>query len=70
MKLIRAEVKDLKEILDLQKLAYLSEAERFELFTGYNSTKNLYLYNKLGYNIFDEKQLNDKVKLVYLQKIK
>lgn len=46
-----------------------SQCNKFELFTGYKDKKNIYLYNKLGYNIFQEKSLNDKVRLVFLEKI-
>ena len=46
-----------------------SGVNRFELFTGYRSEKNLYLYKKLGYKIFKTEILNDKVKLRFLEKI-
>lgn len=42
--------------------------ERFELFTGYKDEKNIYFYNKLGYRIFKEEFLGDKVKLVFFEK--
>lgn len=44
-------------------------AQRYELFTSENSARNLYLYQKLGYRPFRKVQLNDKVTLVYLEKI-
>ena len=47
-----------------------SGAERFELFTGSRSEKNLYLYQKLGYKIFKSEELTDKVALVFLEKCK
>jgi GNAT superfamily N-acetyltransferase len=43
-------------------------AERFELFTGEASAKNLYLYRKLGYQAFRSEPLTDRVTLVYLEK--
>ena len=43
-------------------------ATRFELFTGQKSERNLYLYQKLGYRIFKEEPLNERVTLVYLEK--
>ncbi|MFD0587481.1 GNAT family N-acetyltransferase [Paenibacillus sp. GCM10027627] len=43
-------------------------AERFELFTGSKSIRNLSLYNKLGYLPFYEKQINEQLSLVFLQK--
>ena len=45
-----------------------SDAERFELFTGSKSEWNLYLYQKLGYQIFKREALNENVELVYLEK--
>ena len=38
-------------------------ARRYELFTGQNSEKNLYLYRKLGYEIFKRQALTEKVPL-------
>ncbi len=43
-------------------------ATRFELFTGQKSERNLYLYQKLGYRIFKEEPLNERVIIVYLEK--
>jgi GNAT superfamily N-acetyltransferase/catechol 2,3-dioxygenase-like lactoylglutathione lyase family enzyme len=45
-----------------------SRCDRFELFTGQKSLKNLYLYKKLGYKEFKREPLSDKVDLVYLEK--
>ena len=44
------------------------EVERYELFTGDQSEKNLHLYNKLGYKTFKSKQITPKVRLVYMEK--
>ena len=41
---------------------------RYELFTSDLSIKNLTLYQKNSYRIFDHKKLNDKVNLVFLEK--
>lgn len=41
---------------------------KYALFTGKHSTKNLYLYQKIGYKIVGEEQLNDKVTIVNLEK--
>ena len=43
-------------------------AQRFELFTGTKSERNLHFYQKLGYKPFRQEALNDKVTLVYLEK--
>jgi N-acetylglutamate synthase-like GNAT family acetyltransferase len=44
------------------------EAERYELFTGYKSERNLHLYNKLGYRPFKTKKVTEKLTLVFLEK--
>ncbi len=46
-----------------------NDAHRFELFTGHKSLRNISLYNKLGYLQFKETRVNDKLRLVFLQKI-
>lgn len=45
------------------------EAERYELFTGEKSERNLYLYRKYGYRAFKIKQVSEKLTLVFLEKI-
>lgn len=42
--------------------------KRYELFTSSKSKKNIALYEKLGFRIFDEKVISDKLCLVYLEK--
>jgi ribosomal protein S18 acetylase RimI-like enzyme len=42
---------------------------RFELFTGFKSEKNLYLYNKQGYTEFKRQMIDDRLTMVYLEKI-
>jgi ribosomal protein S18 acetylase RimI-like enzyme len=44
-------------------------AARFELFTGQKSEKNLYLYQKQGYKVFDCKKVNENLSFVYLEKL-
>jgi len=55
-------VQDMEDIFKTSK--------RFELFTGHQSERNLYLYQKLGYKIFKTEKINDKVSYVYLEKKK
>lgn len=43
--------------------------KRYELFTGNKSKKNISLYKNLGYKIFKTEKINDKVSLVYLEKM-
>lgn len=54
------------------KLLFAMENEypkqRYELFTSTKSKKNITLYKRLGYKIFNEKQITDELKFVYLEK--
>jgi ribosomal protein S18 acetylase RimI-like enzyme len=43
-------------------------ADRYELFTGHRSARNLYLYRKLGYREFKRIPVNDSIILVFLEK--
>ena len=47
---------------------HFNTAQRFEIFTGEMSERNLYLYQKLGYRKFQTKQLTEKVRLHFLEK--
>ncbi len=42
--------------------------QRYELFTSTKSRKNIELYQKLGYKIFNEKKLSEELVFVYLEK--
>lgn len=44
------------------------EAQRFEIFTGHKSERNLFLYEKLGYQRFKTIKANEKLTIVYLEK--
>lgn len=50
--------------------AHFNTAQRYELFTGNRSERNLHLYQKLGYRVFRTARLTDKVTLVYLEKLR
>jgi GNAT superfamily N-acetyltransferase len=41
---------------------------RYELFTGYRSERNLYLYRKQGYEMFKSEKITDALTLVFLEK--
>lgn len=43
--------------------------QRYELFTSTKSEKNIALYRKLGYKIFDEEQVTEELRFVYLEKV-
>ena len=56
------------------KLLYEAEkqfpdAQRYELFTGQSSEKNLHIYAKSGYRVFKNKQVSEKLTLLFLEKI-
>jgi N-acetylglutamate synthase-like GNAT family acetyltransferase len=46
------------------------DIERYELFTGEKSEKNIYLYKKLGYRIFKTEKLSDNVNIIFMEKLK
>lgn len=54
------------------KLLFAIEEEypnqRYELFTSTRSQKNIELYEKLGYKIFNKKKITDELEFVYLEK--
>lgn len=54
-------------LLDAMELNF-SDCNRFELFTGMKSKKNLYLYDKLGYKEFKRQIVDEDVTLIYLEK--
>lgn len=48
---------------------YYPGAKRFELFTGYKSEKNIYLYKKIGYQIIREIESDMNIRLVIMEKL-
>jgi GNAT superfamily N-acetyltransferase len=58
-----------KLLLDSVESAF-PMCNRFELFTGHKSLKNLHLYNNQGYNEFSRKVVTDNMTMIYLEKIK
>ena len=43
--------------------------KRYELFTSTQSARNIALYQRCGYRIFTEKQVNENLRFVYLEKV-
>ncbi len=43
-------------------------AQRYELFTGHLSERNLYLYQKLGYRPVRREPVSEKLAMVFLEK--
>lgn len=52
----------------MAEIEQLCSAERYELFTGSKSLRNIRLYQKLGYRIFHEKKINEQLSLVFMEK--
>ena len=46
----------------------LHNCNRYELFTGNKSEKNLYLYKRHGYEEFKQQIINENITLIYLEK--
>ena len=44
-------------------------AERFEIFTGSKSERNLYLYDKLGYREVRRQVISPKLAMIYMEKV-
>jgi ribosomal protein S18 acetylase RimI-like enzyme len=44
------------------------QTQRFELFTGYKSTHNINLYERLGYKIFKSEEIGEKLSFVFMEK--
>ncbi len=47
---------------------HFSEAQRYELFTGTKSIRNICLYKRLGYKPFKEQGVNKSLTLIYMEK--
>jgi ribosomal protein S18 acetylase RimI-like enzyme len=45
-----------------------NNVNRFELFTGQKSVRNIHLYEKLGYHKFKEKPVTDNLILIFMEK--
>jgi ribosomal protein S18 acetylase RimI-like enzyme len=58
-----------RQLLDSIESTF-KDCNRFELFTGHKSQKNLYLYKKLGYKEFKKEMVNQNLTIIYLEKIK
>ncbi|MBN1985936.1 MAG: GNAT family N-acetyltransferase, partial [Prolixibacteraceae bacterium] len=48
--------------------AAFPQCKRFELFTGFRSEKNLYLYQKLGYREFRREKASTNLTLIFMEK--
>jgi N-acetylglutamate synthase-like GNAT family acetyltransferase len=52
----------------LKSIEEIFDNKIYELFTGYKSERNLYLYKKYGYIEFKRERITDEFELVYLEK--
>lgn len=48
--------------------ALLCGCGSFEIFTGHKSERNIYLYKKLGYEVYKTEKLSDGLIMVYMKK--
>jgi ribosomal protein S18 acetylase RimI-like enzyme len=46
------------------------QVQRFELFTGNKSDRNIHLYERLGYKIFKNAEINKNLSFVFMEKHK
>jgi ribosomal protein S18 acetylase RimI-like enzyme len=46
----------------------LGQVQRFELFTGYKSERNINLYERLGYRIFKSQKVSKNLSFVFMHK--
>ena len=46
------------------------QAERFELFTGHKSERNVHLYERLGYRTFKSEEITKTLSFVFMEKHK
>jgi N-acetylglutamate synthase-like GNAT family acetyltransferase len=49
--------------------ASFPDAKRFELFTGTKSIDNIRLYARLGYKEYNQQDISQKVRIVFMEKI-
>lgn len=50
--------------------AHFDQVQRFELFTGSKSDRNIHLYERLGYKIFKSAEINKNLSFVFMEKYK
>ncbi len=56
-----------KMLTEIEK-KYASSVNRFALFTGHKSEKNLHIYNKAGYKEIRREAIRDDLKLLFMEK--
>lgn len=48
--------------------SYFEQAQRFELFTGQKSDRNIQFYERLGYKVFKSEEINKNLSFVFMEK--
>jgi ribosomal protein S18 acetylase RimI-like enzyme len=56
------------QVMHVIEKRYAAAVDRFVLFTGHKSARNLHLYRKLGYKEIRQERLNDNCNLVVMEK--
>ena len=52
----------------LKEIEKVCPHQRYELFTSSKSTRNISLYERLGFRIFEEKPVSNELTFIYLEK--
>ncbi len=56
-------------LMNAAETRFASQCEKYVLFTGQESEKNIHLYQKLGYAIVSRQSLGEKVTIVNMEKL-
>ncbi len=48
--------------------SHFQDVDKYELFTGHKSVKNLHIYNKYGYTAYGERKINNYLTIITLHK--
>lgn len=54
----------------MEQIESCFEAQRFELFTGHKSDRNIHFYERLGYKLFKSEKINKTLSFVFMEKHK
>jgi ribosomal protein S18 acetylase RimI-like enzyme len=58
-----------KALMNAIENQFRNNVKRYELFTGARDPRNLYLYDQLGYKLFNTEKYNDVISYVYMEKV-
>jgi ribosomal protein S18 acetylase RimI-like enzyme len=57
-------------VLMTQIESCFDRVQRFELFTGHKSDRNVRLYERLGYQLFKSEKIDENLSLIFMEKHK